>query len=292
MHLKFKTKTKMKKLITFLMVFAVTFTVNAQIETPQPSPLQKIEQKVGLTDVSVQYSRPSMKGRTIFGDLVPYGKLWRTGANQNTMVTFSTDVMVGESTLKAGSYAIFSKPNKDNWEVIFYSDTNNWGTPQKWDDSKVAAKVNAKVYDIPMDVETFTVSFDDLTNDSAVLGIMWEKTYVAVKFEVPTDKAVTAAINKVMNGPSADDYYAAARYYLESGKDINKAVVWMDKAIEMTKENPRFWWLRQQSLIKAKAGDKKGAIKAAKASLEGAEKAGNADYIKMNKDSLKEWGAM
>ncbi len=282
----------MKKLITLLMVFAVTFTVNAQIETPQPSPLQKIEQKVGLTDVSVQYSRPSMKGRTIFGDLVPYGKLWRTGANQNTMVTFSTDVMVGESTLKAGSYAIFSKPNKDNWEVIFYSDTNNWGTPQKWDESKVAATVNAKVYDIPMDIETFTVSFDDLTNDSAVLGIMWEKTYVAVKFEVPTDKAVTTAINKVMNGPSADDYYAAARYYLESGKDINKAVVWMDKAIEMTKENPRFWWLRQQSLIKAKAGDKKGAIKAAKASLEGAEKAGNADYIKMNKDSLKEWGAM
>ena len=282
----------MKKLITLLMVFAVTFTVNAQIETPQPSPLQKIEQKVGLTDVSVQYSRPSMRGRTIFGDLVPYGKLWRTGANQNTMVTFSTDVMVGESTLKAGSYAIFSKPNKDNWEVIFYSDTNNWGTPQKWDDSKVAATVNAKVYDIPMDIETFTVSFDDLTNDSAVLGIMWEKTYVAVKFDVPTDKAVTTAINKVMNGPSADDYYAAARYYLESGKDINKAVVWMDKAIEMTKENPRFWWLRQQSLIKAKAGDKKGAIKAAKASLEGAEKAGNADYIKMNKDSLKEWGAM
>jgi hypothetical protein len=274
------------------MVFAVTFTVNAQIETPQPSPLQKIEQKVGLTDVSVQYSRPSMKGRTVFGDLVPYGKLWRTGANQNTMVTFSTDVMVGESTLKAGSYAIFSKPNKDNWEVIFYSDTNNWGTPQKWDESKVAATVNAKVYDIPMDIETFTVSFDDLTNDSAVLGIMWEKTYVAVKFDVPTDKAVTTAINKVMNGPSADDYYAAARYYLESGKDINKAVVWMDKAIEMTKENPRFWWLRQQSLIKAKAGDKKGAIKAAKASLEGAEKAGNADYIKMNKDSLKEWGAM
>ena len=124
------------------------------------------------------------------------------------------------------------------------------------------------------------------------LGIMWEKVYVGVKIEVPTDKKVSAAIEKVMNGPSADDYYAAARYYLESGKDINQAVVWMDKAIEMTKDNPRFWWLRQQSLIKAKAGDKKGAIKAAKASLEGAEKAGNADYIKMNKDSLKEWGAM
>lgn len=282
----------MKKLITLLMVFAVTFTVNAQIETPQPSPSQKMEQKVGLTDVTVEYSRPSMKGRTVFGNLVPYGKLWRTGANQNTMVTFSTDVMIGGKTVKAGSYAIFTTPNKDNWEVVFYSDTNNWGTPQNWDESKVAAKVTAEVYDIPMDIETFTISFDDLTNDSAVLGIMWEKVYVGVKIEVPTDKKVSAAIEKVMNGPSADDYYAAARYYLESGKDINRAVVWMDKAIEMTKDNPRFWWLRQQSLIKAKAGDKKGAIKAAKASLEGAEKAGNADYIKMNKDSLKEWGAM
>lgn len=282
----------MKKLITLLMVFAVTFTVNAQIETPQPSPSQKMEQKVGLTDVTVEYSRPSMKGRTVFGNLVPYGKLWRTGANQNTMVTFSTDVLIGGKTVKAGSYAIFTTPNKDNWEVVFYSDTNNWGTPQNWDESKVAAKVTAEVYDIPMDIETFTISFDDLTNDSAVLGIMWEKVYVGVKIEVPTDKKVSAAIEKVMNGPSADDYYAAARYYLESGKDINQAVVWMDKAIEMTKDNPRFWWLRQQSLIKAKAGDKKGAIKAAKASLEGAEKAGNADYIKMNKDSLKEWGAM
>ncbi|WP_370214893.1 DUF2911 domain-containing protein [Mesoflavibacter profundi] len=282
----------MKKLFTLLLVLTVSFTVNAQIETPQPSPSQKIEQKVGLTDVTLEYSRPSMKGRTIFGDLVPHGKLWRTGANKNTTVTFSTDVTIGGKAVKAGTYAIFTKPNANNWEVLFYSDANNWGTPQNWDESKVAASVTTEVYEIPMDIETFTISFDDLTNDSAVIGIMWEKTYVGVKFEVPTDKAVTAAITKVMNGPSADDYYASARYYLESGKDINQAVVWMDKAVEMTKDNPRFWWLRQQSLIKAKAGDKKGAIKAAKASLEGAEKAGNADYIKMNKDSLKEWGAM
>lgn len=282
----------MKKLFTLLLVLTVSFTVNAQIETPQPSPSQKIEQKVGLTDVTLEYSRPSMKGRTIFGDLVPHGKLWRTGANKNTTVTFSTDVTIGGKAVKAGTYAIFTKPNANNWEVLFYSDANNWGTPQNWDESKVEASVTTEVYEIPMDIETFTISFDDLTNDSAVIGIMWEKTYVGVKFEVPTDKAVTAAITKVMNGPSAEDYYASARYYLESGKDINQAVVWMDKAVEMTKDNPRFWWLRQQSLIKAKAGDKKGAIKAAKASLEGAEKAGNADYIKMNKDSLKEWGAM
>lgn len=281
----------MKKLFMLAFLACTSLALNAQIETPQPSPFQKMEQKVGLTDVSVEYSRPSMRGRTIFGDLVPFNQLWRTGANNNTMVTFSTPVMIGGKELKAGSYAIFTKPGKDNWEVIFYSDTNNWGTPQKWDDSKVAATVNAEVYELPMDIETFTMSFDDLTNDSAMLGLMWEKAYVAVKIEVPTDKAVTAAITKAMSGPSADDYYAAARYYLEADKDIKQANVWMDKAVEMTKDKPKFWWLRQQSLIKAKAGDKKGAIAAAKASLEGAEKAGNADYVKMNKDSLKEWGA-
>ncbi|PSG88329.1 DUF2911 domain-containing protein [Aurantibacter aestuarii] len=281
----------MKKLFMLAFLACTSLALNAQIETPQPSPFQKMEQKVGLTDVSVEYSRPSMRGRTIFGDLVPFNQLWRTGANNNTMVTFSTPVMIGGKELKAGSYAIFTKPGKDNWEVIFYSDTNNWGTPQKWDDSKVAATVNAEVYELPMDIETFTMSFDDLTNDSAMLGLMWEKAYVAVKIEVPTDKAVTAAITKAMSGPSADDYYAAARYYLEADKDIKQANVWMDKAVEMTKDKPKFWWLRQQSLIKAKAGDKKGAITAAKASLEGAEKAGNADYVKMNKDSLKEWGA-
>lgn len=281
----------MKKLFMLAFLACTSLALNAQIETPQPSPFQKMEQKVGLTDVSVEYSRPSMRGRTIFGDLVPLNQLWRTGANNNTMVTFSTPVMIGGKELKAGSYAIFTKPGKTNWEVIFYSDTNNWGTPQKWDDSKVAATVNAEVYELPMDIETFTISFDDLTNDSAMLGLMWEKAYVAVKIEVPTDKAVTAAITKAMSGPSADDYYAAARYYLEADKDIKQANVWMDKAVEMTKDKPKFWWLRQQSLIKAKAGDKKGAIAAAKASLEGAEKAGNADYVKMNKDSLKEWGA-
>ena len=281
----------MKKLFMLAFLACTSLALNAQIETPQPSPFQKMEQKVGLTDVSVEYSRPSMRGRTIFGDLVPFNQLWRTGANNNTMVTFSTPVMIGGKELKAGSYAIFTKPGKTNWEVIFYSDTNNWGTPQKWDDSKVAATVNAEVYELPMDIETFTMSFDDLTNDSAMLGLMWEKAYVAVKIEVPTDKAVTAAITKAMSGPSADDYYAAARYYLEADKDIKQANVWMDKAVEMTKDKPKFWWLRQQSLIKAKAGDKKGAIAAAKASLEGAEKAGNADYVKMNKDSLKEWGA-
>ncbi|RAJ17086.1 DUF2911 domain-containing protein [Olleya aquimaris] len=282
----------MKKLMTLIMVLAVTFAVNAQVEAPAPSPFQKMEQKVGLTDMTVEYSRPSMKGRKIFGDLVPFGKLWRTGANKNTIITFSDDVMIGGKEVKAGSYAVFTTPNETSWDVVFYSDTENWGTPQNWDDSKVAAKVTAEVYPLPMDIETFTISFDDMTNDSAMLGLMWEKAYVGVKIEVPTDKKVSASIDKVMAGPGAADYYSAAVYYLTAGKDINQAVKWIDMAVEMTKDSPRFWYLRQQSLIHAKAGDKKGAIKAAKASLAGAEKAGNADYVKMNKESLKEWGAM
>ncbi|MFY7670752.1 DUF2911 domain-containing protein [Tenacibaculum sp. MEBiC06402] len=281
----------MKKILLGLFVASLTLSVNAQIQTPQPSPLSKIEQKVGLTDVTVEYSRPGVKGRKVFGNLVPFGKLWRTGANKNTMVTFSQDVTIDGKTLKKGSYAIFTKPGATSWEVMFYSDTNNWGTPRKWDDSKVALTTTAKVENMPMSIETFTITIDDLTNSSAVLGILWENTYAGIKFNVPTDKAVEASIESVMAGPAPNDYYAAASYYMDEGKDIKKAMMWIDKAVEMTSAKPRFWYLRKQSLIHAKAGDKKGAIKAAKASLKYAEEAKNADYIKMNKDSLKEWGA-
>ncbi|MCL6296098.1 DUF2911 domain-containing protein [Jejuia spongiicola] len=282
----------MKKLLLILMAFTMAYSVNAQVETPQPSPFTKIEQKVGLTDVTLEYSRPNMRDRTIFGDLVPYDKLWRTGANANTKITFSDDVVINGTTLKAGEYAIFAKPGKTSWEVIFYSDASNWGTPRNWDDTKVAVKTTAKVYEMPMKIETFTIGFDDLSNSSAVIGMIWENVYVGVKFEVPTDEAVVASIKKAMNGPGANDYFSAAVYYLQEGKDIAKAKKWIDKAVDMTKDKPRFWYLRQQSLIHAKAGDKAGAVKAAKASLAGAEKAGNADYVKMNKESLAEWGAM
>ena len=282
----------MKKITLMLVAFVLTLNVNAQVETPQPSPFSKLEQKVGLTDVTLEYSRPGVKGRTIFGDLVPYGKLWRTGANKNAMITFSTDVTVDGQDLKAGSYAIFTTPNTDTWEVVFYSDTNNWGTPQEWDDSKVAAKTTVKSYPMEYSVESFTMDISNLSNKGATLAILWDKTYLAVPFEVPTDTAVLASIDKVMSGPSAGDYYSAAVYFLQEGKDMAKATKWIDKAVDMTKDKPRFWFLRQQSLIHAAAGDKDGAISAAKKSLAGAEEAGNSDYIKMNKDSLKEWGAI
>ncbi len=282
----------MKKVLLLLMTCVTIYSVQAQIETPQPSPSAKLEQKVGLTDVTIEYSRPGVKGRKVFGGLVPYGEMWRTGANKNTIVTFSTDATVDGQTLKAGSYAIFTKPGKETWDVYFYTDTENWGTPQNWDDSKVAAKTNVKSYSVPFDVETYAMDINNITNGGGHLEIIWEKTYVAVPFTVPTDDAVLKSISNVMGGPGVNDYYSAAVYYLQENKDIEKARMWIDKAIDMTKSKPRFWMLRQQSLIHAKAGNTKSAIAAAKQSLELAEKAGNKGYIKMNQDSLKEWGAL
>ena len=282
----------MKKLLSLAFALTIALSVNAQIETPQPSPSAKLQQKVGLTDITIEYSRPGVKGRTIFGGLEPWGNIWRTGANKNTIITFSDDVTISGTTLKAGSYAIFTRLNSaKDWDVMFYTDTNNWGTPRDWDDSKVAATAKVKVEAIPFNVETFAIDINNITDTGGTLELIWEKSYAGIPFTVPTDKTVSAAIDKVMGGPTANDFYASAVYYMNAGKDIKKAKAWMDKALGMM-EQPRFWHLRQKSLIYAAAGDKSGAIKAAKASLADAEKSGNAGYVKMNKDSLKEWGAL
>lgn len=282
----------MKKLLILFMACAIMSSVNAQVETPAPSPFSKLEQKVGLTDVTLEYSRPGVKGRTVFGDLVPYGKIWRTGANARTKITFSTDATIDGQTLKAGSYSIFTVPNSESWEVVFYNDGKDSGTPSEFDAEHVAAKTTVKSYPVPFNVETFTLDINNITNNSATIDLIWEKTYLAIPFSVPTDAAVVASIENVMRGPGPNDYFQSAVYYLQEGKDIQQAKAWIDKAVEMSKDNPRFWVLRQQSLIHAKAGNKASAIAAAKSSLKYAEEAGNADYVKMNKDSLKEWGAM
>ncbi len=279
----------MKKLLLSIFCLGIIGVSNAQIKTPQASPATKVEQKVGLTDVTLEYSRPGVKGRTVFGNLVPFGKLWRTGANANTKITFSDDVKIDGQELKAGSYAIYTRPTATTWDVYFYNDTTNWGTPQKWDETKVTAKVTAKVASLSSNVESFTISIDNLKNDSAVVTIAWENTSVSVPFSVPTGKKTIASITKAMKGPSAGDYFSAAKYYLDEGKSITEAKTWIDKAIDMTKDEPRFWYLRQQSLIYAKSGSKKEAISIAKVSMKLAEKAGNADYVKMNKDSIKKW---
>jgi hypothetical protein len=282
----------MKKIILSLFVAAISFVTNAQIETPAPSPSQKIEQKVGLTDVTVAYSRPSMRGRKIFGGLEKYGKVWRTGANARTKITFSSDVIINRNTLEKGTYAIFTKPNEDAWDFYFYTEYEGSGAPSDLDISKVALKLKATPKKMQTNVESLTITFDNLTRNSAVFNLMWEDVSVGFTFTTPTDMMVTKSIDAAMTGPSAQDMFNAAVYYLENNKDIDKAKTWVDTAVEMTADQPRFWYLRQQSLIHAKTGNTKTAIAAATMSLQLAEKAGNQAYVNMNTASLKEWGGM
>ena len=194
--------------------------------------------------------------------------------------------MIGGSEVKKGSYAVFSKPGKASWEVYFYSDTENWGTPEKWDETKVAAKVTVSPLQVSNN-ETFTLNLANVTNESCHLEILWDNVLVPVKIEVPTDKKVSANITQVMAGPSAGDYYNAARYYREAKKDLKQALAWMNKSIEMG--NDKFWVLRQKSLIEADMGDYKAAIATANLSLAKAKEAANNDYIKMNMDSIGAW---
>lgn len=278
----------MRKLIYVMVMFIANYAIEAQVKTPQPSPKATVSQVVGLTDVFIDYSRPSMKGRTIFGDLVPFGKLWRTGANSNTTISFSDDVIIDGKTLKKGKYALFTTPKADSWDVIFYSDTDNWGTPDEWDETKVALKTNAKPETLNRSVESFTIAIGNLDNNYAHLEISWEKTLVPVKFEVPTQKTAMASIEKALAGPTSGDYFSSAQFFYQSNGDSYKALEYINKAIDLNKDKP-FWYYRQKSLIQARLGDKKGAIETAKLSLTGAIAAKNNDYVKMNNDSIAEW---
>jgi len=280
----------MKKLFTIFLLF-MSFTSFSQLKTPPASPAAEIEQVVGLTEIEVDYNRPSMKGREIFGNLVPYGKLWRTGANSSTKISFSTDVVIDGKTIEEGSYSIFSIPNEDNWDVILYSQAEVWGVPRDWDDSKIVFKSNFKSvkYKDGYQLETFSISFKNLSNNDVDLVISWGDVYVTVPVSVPTRDLVSTQIESLMDAdPKASDYYAAAVYYKEENLMLDKALEWMEKAMDMM-ENPRFFHLRQHSLILAANGNYKQAVKVAKKSLELSIEADNQDYVKMNNDSIKEW---
>lgn len=276
-----------KILITATLLLSVAFGFS-QVKTPAASPLGKIEQTVGLTEVHVEYSRPGVKGRNIFGNLVPFGKLWRTGANRNSIISFSTDVVISGKTLPKGEYAIFAIPKPDVWEVFFYEDINNWGNPEKWNEEKIALRTTVTPISVP-NVETFTIAISNLDNDYGHLDIAWEKTMVSIKFEVPTAKIANESIERTLLGPDADAYYQAANYYYQSNGEMAKALTWVNKSIELRGQDVPFWYLRLKSLIQAKSGDKKGAIETAQRSLDMAEKAGNSDYVKLNRDSIAEW---
>ncbi len=261
--------------------------VEAQVKSPKLSPTCKVEQRIGLTDVKVEYSRPSAAGRVVFGDLVPFNEVWRTGANENTKFTTSDMLFFGKDTLMPGTYALFTKPGKISWEIYFYSDITNWGTPDVWDQSKIVLKVVQPSEELTSTVETFAISFKDLTIESAKICLEWEKTCVCIPFTMSTKSQVAASIEKTMAGPTATDYYDAASFYLREKKELKVALDWITKAVDMKPD--AFWMLRTKALIQAELGDKKGAIVSAKKSMELAEKASYQNYVDMNKKSIEEW---
>jgi hypothetical protein len=274
-----------------IVLLAVGLVANGQIQTPQASAAASVTTTVGLTDVKIDYSRPSAKGRKIFGDaatvVVPYGKLWRTGANAGTKITFSDDVNVEGVAVPKGEYLIFTWPGVTEWTVSLYKDIKLGGNTDGYDKAQEAANFKVKSEKLTEKVETFTINIGDIAadNKSAKVQIAWENT--SVKFSVVADFDA-----KVMKSIEANtkvnpnNYYNAAVYYLENGKDLKQALEWMNKALEGN-ANPQFWQLYQKARIQKGLGDKAGALATSKASWEGAKTANNRDYQMMNEELQK-----
>ncbi len=279
----------MKKILFLTVLLAVFATANAQIKTPAPSPTGKISQDIGLIKVDIEYSRPSAKGRKIFGDLVPFGTMWRTGANASTKVTVSDDVKVGGMPLPKGTYALYTIPGEKEWTIIFYKNTTFWGAPEPKDFKEEDVQARFTVSSIPIRdlVETFTLNINNLRNSGGDLEIIWEYTKVLIPISTDTDNKVLKSIETTMAGPGAGDFNVAARYYYEEKKDMAQALVWVDKALE--KGGDKYWILRLKANILSELGRYKEAIMAAEKSTELAKKDGNEDYPRMNDKSIAEW---
>jgi hypothetical protein len=276
----------MKKIFTLLFGAFMICTAQAQIKAPQPSPTSKITQQVGLTDITLDYSRPSAKGRKVFGTLVPIGEMWRTGANAATKVTFSENVKIAGNELPKGTYAIYTIPTEKEWTVIIHKNTTHWGI-DGYKQEEDAFRFTTKPIIGGNNVETFTMQVENLKNGSCDITIAWENISIAIPVTLNTDETMVAGIKKAMDGPAAGDYYAAGRYYHEENKDPKQALEWVNKSLE--KGGEKFWILRLKALLQAKIGDFSGAIATAEKSSELAKKENNEDYQRMNETSIKEW---
>ena len=262
----------------------------SQLELPQASPRGKVEQKVGLMTVSVSYSRPGIKGRKIFGGLVPFGEEWRTGANDRTTLTFSDSVKLEGHEVSPGTYALFTIPGEDEWTMIINKSATG-GIKRDPKDDLVSFKVKPMHSATP--VETFTIDISDVTTNSANLELAWENTMVKFRMEFDVDGRVEAAIRKAMENPlagAATLYSQSASYYFTSKKDMKTALEWVNKSIEINSKPFAVWRLKSQ--IQAELKDYKGAIASAQTSLSKAKEAGNKEFIKFNEDGSAEWSGM
>jgi tetratricopeptide (TPR) repeat protein len=275
----------MKQLFLSAICAAAMFMADAQqLKTPAPSTTQTIKQEFGLGSIELSYSRPNMKGRKIFGDLVPYGKVWRTGANAATTLTFSDEVMIGGVKIPAGKYGLLSIPGEAEWTLIITKQLDVT-SPAAYKQENDVVRVQVKPLAMTMSRETFTMQIANITDNGCEIHLMWDRTAVALPVSTDVDSKVMKQIESIMKTDSRP-YFNAAVYYSENGKDLNQAVLWFDKAIE---QNPKaFWIYYQKAKTLAKLGKKSEAMAASMKSMELAKEAKSDDYVALNEKLQKD----
>ena len=251
--------------------------------TPQPSTPQTIKQNFGLSTIELSYSRPNAKGRVIFGDLVPFGNVWRTGANSATTLTFGEDVTIGDKKIAAGKYGLLSIPSKNSW-ILIITKQLDVTSPSAYKAESDLVRVNVNPVAMANKVETFSMQFTNVKSGSCELNLQWENTSVSLPISTDVDSKVMKQIENIMTKDNLP-YYSAAMYYLESGKDLNQALSWFNKAVE---QSPTAYYMyHQKANCLVKLGKKQEAIATATKSLELAKAGKNPDYVKLNEDLLK-----
>lgn len=273
----------MKKILFLAAIAAFNVTFAQTLNTPQPSTTQTIKQNFGLSFIELSYSRPNAKGRAVIGGLVPFGKVWRTGANQATTLNFGDDVTVGGKKIAAGKYGLLSIPDKDDW-ILIITKQLDVTSPAAYKEESDVVRINVKPIMINNKIETFTLQFINVKASTCDLNLQWENTSVTLPISTDVDSKVMSQISDVMTKDNKP-YYNAAMYYMDNGKDLNQALTWFNKAVE---QNPTAFYMQyQRANCLVKLGKKQEAIAASNKSLELSKAANNADYIKLNEDLLK-----
>jgi hypothetical protein len=267
-----------KPLLCSFAIISLLVTNAQTIKTPAASPTQTVKQELGIGSVELSYSRPVVRGRKIFGDLVPFGQVWRTGANQATTLTFSDEVIIGGTKVPAGKYGFLTIPDKTEWTLIItkQTDVNN---PALYKQENDVVRVKAKPLTLSAPVESLTIQFSNVKSTGTDIQLLWDNVAVTLPVDTDIDRKVMAQINDAMNKDN-HPYYQAGLYYLESGKDLNQAVVWLEKAAEQ--QPTAFWVHHQKANALAKLGRKEEAKKAAQKSMELAKQQNNQDYVRLN----------
>lgn len=275
----------MKKLVLSLSVILICLVMDAQqLNTPAPSPTVYLKQNFALSSIELSYSRPGVKGRKVFGDLVPYGKVWRTGANSATTITFGEDVMINGTKVPAGKYGLLTIPEEKEWTVIISKQTNVT-SPADYKQEEDLVRVKTTVQTLPFAVETFMINVGDIKDNSCAVGFIWDNVYTEFKVAVDIDSKIMGQIKDAMEKDNRP-YFNAAMYYMNNGKDLNQALAWFDKAVEM---NPTAFWIHhQRANCLARLGKKSEAKTAAEKSKQLAMDAKNDDYVKLNEKLLAE----